>query len=64
MDISLSLDKNVDVGINGMTVEPEVGIKEIHVKEKQIQYKISNIIPPGNKDSSKVLLSHRLCCEK
>jgi hypothetical protein len=64
MDISLSLDKNVDVGINGMIVKPEVGIKEIHVKEKQIQHEISDIIPPGNKDSSKVLLSHQLCCEK
>jgi hypothetical protein len=60
MDISL----NVDVGINGMTVDPEVCIKEIPVKEKQIQHEISDIIASGNKDSSKVLLSHQLCCEK
>ncbi|XP_059439753.1 uncharacterized protein LOC132172298 [Corylus avellana] len=60
MDIDLSLEKNVDIGINGMTIEPEVGTKEIAVKEKQIQHEISDIIPPGNKDSSKVLLSHQL----
>ena len=60
MDIDLSLVKNVDICINGMTTEPEVGLKEIPVKEKQIPHKISDIIPPGNKDSSKVLLSHQL----
>jgi hypothetical protein len=60
MDIDLSLEKNVDIGINGMTIETEVGIKEIPVKEKQIPHEISDIIPPGNKDSSKVLLSHQL----
>jgi hypothetical protein len=36
MHIDLSLEKNVEIGINGMIVEPEVCIKKNLVREKQI----------------------------
>lgn len=57
IDIGLSLEENVDIGMNEKS---EVDVKEYPIREKQIQLDISDIIPSGERDLSMALLSHEL----